>query len=105
MLEKLGAETAAALVVTTDDPAVAERVVTTARAQWPNLAIYARAHNVKHASKLIELGATHVVPEATEASLQMGELILMGLGVPDSAARQYIESRRQSEQTSVDQSG
>jgi len=29
----------------------------------------------------------------------------MGLGVPDSAARQYIESRRQSEQTSVDQSG
>ncbi len=105
MLEKLGAETAAALVVTTDDPAVAERVVTTARAHWPDLAIYARAHNVKQAAKLIEQGATHVVPEATQASLQMGELILMGLGVPDSAARQYIESRRQSEQTSVDQPG
>jgi CPA2 family monovalent cation:H+ antiporter-2 len=104
MLRKLGVERAAALVVTMDSPTAAERVVAVARRHWPELAICARAHDVDHAMRLIASGASHVVPEATEASLQLGELVLMAAGVPEPAARHVVEARRQAEQAAVDES-
>jgi CPA2 family monovalent cation:H+ antiporter-2 len=104
MLRKLGVERAAALVVTMDSPTAAERVVAVARRHWPELAICARAHDVDHAMRLIAGGASHVVPEATEASLQLGELVLMAAGVPEPAARHVVEARRQAEQAAVDES-
>ena len=103
MLRKVGAERAAALVVTMDSPWAAEQVVTTARRLWPELPIYARARDRAHAISLIERGASHVIPETVEASLQMGEMVLMGVGVPDDAARRIIETRRQAEQASIDE--
>jgi monovalent cation:proton antiporter-2 (CPA2) family protein len=104
MLRKLGVEQAAALVVTMDDPQAAQHVVTTARRHWPDLMIYARARDVVHATRLIELGADHVVPETTEASLNLSELVLTGTGVPENAARHLIETLRQAEQATVDES-
>ncbi len=103
ILSKLNAGDAAALVITMDSPRAAERVVATAHKHWPGLAIYARAHDVEHAARLIANGATHAVPEATEASLQLGEQVLMGAGIPEPAARQMIESRRQVEQVAIDE--
>ena len=104
ILRKLGGERAAALVVTMDDPQAAERVVAAARRNWRALPVYARAKDVQHAKRLIALGANHVVPEATEASLQLSEMVLMGVGLPDDAARHLIEVRRQAEQADVDES-
>ncbi len=104
MLRRFGLERAAALVVTMDSPHAAERVVATARRHWPDLAIYARARDIDHATRLIAHGASHVVPETTEASLQLSEMVLMGAGVPDHAARHMIEVRRQAEQAAVDES-
>lgn len=45
-------------------------------------------------------GADHVIPETIEASLQISELVLTGLGVPDRSASQIIKARRQIEQES-----
>ena len=104
MLRKFGAEAAAALVVTMDSPIAAENVVTAARRQWPDLIIYARARDIDHATRLIELGASHAVPETTEASLQLSEMVLTDAGVPDHAARQMTEVRRKAEQAAVDES-
>jgi CPA2 family monovalent cation:H+ antiporter-2 len=104
ILRKLGGERAAALVVTMDDPHAAERVIAAARRNWNTLPVYARAKDVQHAKHLIALGANHVVPEATEASLKLSEMVLMGAGVPDDAARQLIEVRRQAERADVDES-
>ena len=104
ILRKLGVEQAAALVVTMDDPRAAELAVTGARRHWPNLAIYARARDVEHAKRLIAQGASHAVPETTEASLQLGEMVLIGAGVPNRAASHLIEARRQAEQAAVDES-
>ncbi|MGD9828429.1 MAG: cation:proton antiporter [Hyphomicrobiaceae bacterium] len=101
MLEKLGAGRAAALVVTMDSPQAAERVVAAARRQWPALAIVARARDPGHARRLIALGATSVVPETTEASLQLVERVLTGVGVPVDAARQIIDVRRDREEAEV----
>lgn len=104
MLRKFGVEEAAALVVTMDSPRAAEQVVTTARQNWPELAIYARARDVDHAMRLIAQGASHAVPETTEASLQLSEIVLTGAGIPDDTARHIVETRRQAEQAAVDES-
>ena len=92
------------LVVTMDSPQTAEHVVATARQYWPELLIYARARDRAHAARLVDRGASHVIPETIEASLQIGEMVLMGVGVPDEAARRIIEARRQAEQVTVDES-
>ena len=102
LLQRFGAERAAALVVTMDNPDAAERVVESARRRWPALAIYARARDLAHANRLIRHGASHVVLETTEASLQLSELVLTGAGVPDQAARHMVEARRQLERAAVD---
>lgn len=104
MLRKFGVEEAAALVVTMDSPQATEHVVTAAREHWPDIAIYARARDTDHATRLIEQGASHAIPETTEASLQLSEMVLMGAGVPDQAARHIVEVRRQFEQAAVDES-
>ena len=103
LLGKFGVDQAAALVVTMDNPQTAERVVDSARRHWPDLLIYARARDGAHAARLIEWGASHAIPETVEASLQLGEMVLMGVGVPDQAARRIIEARRQAEQIAIDE--
>lgn len=103
LLQKFSAETAAALVITMDSPLAAERVVTAARKHWPHLAIYARARDIAHARRLLAQGASHAVPEATEASLQLSELVLIGAGIPDEASRHMVEARRQVEQAALDE--
>ncbi|NNE22253.1 MAG: potassium transporter TrkA [Rhizobiales bacterium] len=104
ILRKFGVDQAAALVVTIDSPYEVEQVVATARQHWRDLPIYARARDRAHAARLIACGASHAIPETIEASLQLGEMVLMGIGVPDQAARRIIEARRQLEQDTVDQS-
>lgn len=103
LLRRFGVDQAAALAVTMNDPQTVEQVVAAARRNWPHLEIYARARDRAHAARLIESGASHVIPETVEASLQLGEMVLMGVGVPDEAARRIIETRRQREQDKIDQ--
>ncbi|MBY0339507.1 MAG: cation:proton antiporter [Acetobacteraceae bacterium] len=95
MLARLGAARAAALVLTMDDPERARSVAEAARRSWPRLPIHARARDEAHARALLEAGATHVVPEAAEASLQLGEGVLVEIGVPDDAARALVAERRE----------
>lgn len=103
MLRKMGLDTAAALVVTMDSPHAAEQIVEIAHRHWPALVIYVRARDRAQAVRLITKGATHAIPETVEASLQLGEMVLMGVGVPDETARQIIEERRLLEQAAVDE--
>ena len=87
-----------------DNPAATERVVVAARQHWPDVPIYARARDVDDATNLIGLGASHAVPETTEASLQLSEMVLEGAGVPSRVAHRLIDARRKSEQVAVDES-
>jgi len=104
MLLGVHIERAGAFVATMDSPSAAERVVEEVHRNWPHVPIYARARDVVHATRLIARGATHVVPETIEASLQLSEMVLIGAGVPDDAARHLIEVRRQAEQATLDES-
>lgn len=105
ILRKMGVERAGALVVTMDSASATENVVKAVRRDWPDLPIYARARDGAHASRLLADGATHVIPETIEASLELSELVLVGAGVPDNAARQLIEGRRQAEQSALTEGG
>jgi monovalent cation:proton antiporter-2 (CPA2) family protein len=94
LLEKLSAGHAQALVVTLDDPAAAGHLVATAHRAWPHLPVFARARDHGHADHLRKLGATQVIAEAAEASLQLGALALEQVGLPEDAVRQRLERAR-----------
>ncbi len=93
-LEKARLKNATALVVSIDNAEASERVVAAARAFAPQLPIFARARHRTHAQQLYKLGATHVVSELLESSLQLGQLMLQAAGLPDEAAREMIDARR-----------
>ncbi len=95
ILEKLGAEEARAFVVTLDEMAVAEQMVLTIRQHWPNAIIHARARSVDHARRLLDCGATDVVPEALEGSLQLAGNLLGDIGLPDEAIEQRLAVARE----------
>ena len=80
-LARLGVDHAASVVLTMDEPVMAQRVVRKLRAQFPHLPIIARARDVDHAAQLYRAGATHAVPETLESTLQMSEAVLVETGV------------------------
>lgn len=94
MLKRCGAGTARAVVVTMDAPTKVDEVVQTARALREDLVVIARARDDRHAARLYALGATDAVPETTEASLQLGENLLVDLGVPMGLVLASIHERR-----------
>ena len=93
-LLRCGLASAAALVVTMDDPEGAEMIVAVARELRPDLTIVARARDARHAQRLYDLGATDAVPETMEASLQLSEAVLVEVGVPMGLVIASIHERR-----------
>jgi len=81
-LTRLGVETATAVILTMDEPVMAQRIVKKLRGLYPDLPIIARARDASHAAQLYRAGASHAVPETLEASLQLSEAVLVDLGVP-----------------------
>ena len=94
LLHRIGLQEARALVVTIDDRARADTLVTVARAARPDLLIVARARDGQHAARLYALGASDAVPETIEASLQLSEAVLVDLGVPMGPVIVSIHERR-----------
>lgn len=95
MLERAGARKARAFVVTLDAPRAAERMVQAVAHLQPKARIFARAKDIDHASKLTRMGAVGVIPEAVEASLQLGARVLEGLEIPDDAVSMRLAEARE----------
>jgi CPA2 family monovalent cation:H+ antiporter-2 len=93
-LLRCGLADALALVITMDDPEGAEAIVAVARELRPDLTVVVRARDARHAQRLYELGATDAVPETVEASLQLSEAVLVGIGVPMGPVIASIHERR-----------
>ena len=64
------------------------------RAMRPDVLIVSRARDADHARRLYALGATDAVPETIEASLQLSEATLVGLGVATGLAIASIHEKR-----------
>jgi monovalent cation:proton antiporter-2 (CPA2) family protein len=94
VLARMGADRAAAIVVTMDSKEAVERVTRTVRRAWPGVPVFARAHDPAQARRLHEAGAAYATPETIEATLQLGEALLGELGIPGEATRRVIDERR-----------
>jgi monovalent cation:H+ antiporter-2, CPA2 family len=81
-LRACGIDRARALVVTMNGGASVDEVVKAAHLERDNLPIVARARDEVHAVHLYSLGVREAVPETLEASLQVGEALLVEAGVP-----------------------
>ncbi len=97
MLRALGADRAAAVVVTTDHAEAAEAIVSASHREWPHVPVYARARDVEHGVRLANVGADQVTLEALETSLELTAAVLQGLGVSNEARHAVIDARRRAE--------
>jgi CPA2 family monovalent cation:H+ antiporter-2 len=96
-LARVGAARARAFVVTVNAREAAERMAAAARQQRPDALLFARAIDAEHAVRLLRLGAVDVIPEAVEASLQLGGRLLEALGVSDEAVLRRLDELREQE--------
>ncbi len=91
-----GIRRAAALVITHADPATVLKVMHNAQQLRPNLAVIVRTQDDHDLDKLMQAGATEVVPEVFEGSLMLGSHALVLLGVPMArVVRRVREARDQ----------
>ncbi|SIQ23344.1 Kef-type potassium/proton antiporter, CPA2 family [Bosea sp. TND4EK4] len=93
-LKLCGLEEATALIVTIDNARAVDEIVRAARALRPDIVIVARARDAAHARHLYEIGVNDAVPETIEASLQLSEAALVGLGVPMGLVIASVHERR-----------
>lgn len=93
-LERMGIEKAVALVLTMDEPVLAQRLTSKLRGEYPDLLIVARARDTEHAAQLYRAGASHAVPETLESSLQLSEAVLVDIGVAMGPVIASIHEKR-----------
>jgi CPA2 family monovalent cation:H+ antiporter-2 len=93
-LKSCGIMIAPALIVTIHDHAAIDEIVGAARGLRPDLIIVSRARDATHARHLYAVGVSDAVPETIEASLQLSEAALVGLGVPAGPVIASIHEKR-----------
>ena len=93
-LEICGLAQAAGVIITIHNHDLIDEVVEHVRAKRPDVLIVSRARDANHARHLYQLGATDAVPETVEASLQLSEAALVGLGIPMGPVIASIHEKR-----------
>ena len=93
-LEACGLASATGVIITIHTRKLIDDVVEHVRAMRPDILIVSRARDADHARHLYALGATDAVPETIEASLQLSEAALVGLGVAAGPAIASIHEKR-----------
>ncbi|KAL8114201.1 hypothetical protein AgCh_021166 [Apium graveolens] len=104
VLHKVGAERACAAAITLDTPGANYRTVWALNKYFPNVKTFVRAHDVDHGINLEKAGATAVVPETLEPSLQLAAAVLAQAKLPMSeitATINEFRSRHLSELTEL----
>ena len=93
-LKRCGIDEAEAVILTIHLQQEIDELVGIVRSLRSDIVIVARARDAEHASHLYELGVTDAVPETIEASLQLSEAALVGLGVPTGPVIASIHEKR-----------
>ena len=95
VLERMGIRKARLLAVAIADPFATRRVVARAKTLAPDIPILARTRFVHEVDSLSESGATEVVAEEFEGSVEFAARALDFFGTPQGAARELTESLRE----------
>ncbi len=91
VLRAVGAKNARLMVVTLDDPDVAERLIRTMKRLYPDVPLHARAHDWDVADRFEALGIAHSIPDTVESSLRLGASTLEAAGVSEEDRRALFE--------------
>jgi CPA2 family monovalent cation:H+ antiporter-2 len=94
LLATLGVDRARAAVVTIDDAEASERAVSALRRHRPGLTIIARARDWPHGQRLKAAGASVVLVETVEASLQLGAATLAAAGLAGADIERIVQEFR-----------
>ncbi|MCS6805755.1 MAG: cation:proton antiporter [Acidobacteriota bacterium] len=94
VLEHAGIRTARVLVVAISDPAATRRIIELARSLNPNLYIIARTRFLQEMKPLLELGASEVIPEEFETSIEIFTRVLAKYLVPKDDIERFIAEVR-----------
>jgi glutathione-regulated potassium-efflux system ancillary protein KefC len=92
LLRAARADQAKIFVLAIDDVEASLRTAETVKKHFPNLTIYARARNRRHAYRLLDLGITNVRRETLLSSIDMARVVLMGLGVSKLESEKVVRT-------------
>jgi CPA2 family monovalent cation:H+ antiporter-2 len=95
LLRRLRVGSARAVVITMDHYTSAVNAVDAIRRDFPQMRIFARARDEKHAQLLVKAGAHEVIPETLESSLQLAAFVLEEIGMPEEASFELIQKERE----------
>lgn len=93
-MKACGIMEAAAVIVTIGSESGVDAIVLGVRKLRPDVLIVARARDTEHARHLYAIGVTDAVPETVEASLQISEAALVGLGIPTGFVIASVHEKR-----------
>lgn len=89
-----GVMQASGVIVTIHARPVIDEIVARVRNLRPDVLVVSRARDADHARHLYAIGVDDAVPETIEASLQLSEAALVGLGVPSGKVIAAIHEHR-----------
>ena len=93
-LKSCGLKDARAVVVTVATEKAIDEIVRQVRALRTDIVIVSRARDAAHARHLYAIGVTDAVPETIEASLQLSEAALIGLGMATGLVIASVHEKR-----------
>ncbi|OIN98406.1 MAG: potassium transporter KefB [Desulfovibrionaceae bacterium CG1_02_65_16] len=94
VLEHVGVAEARVLAVVVSDPVSIRRITDTARKMNPRLHIITRTRFLSEIEPLVELGASDVIPEEFETSVEIFTRVMMRYLVPRSDIERFTEEVR-----------
>ena len=93
-LKACGLMDASGVIITIHTRSLINDIVQEVRNARPDILVVARARDAEHARHLYAIGVTDAVPETIEASLQLSEAALVGLGIPTGPVIASIHEQR-----------
>ena len=94
ILERLALRRAKLVCVAINDPAATRRCVSLARSLAPDLRIVVRARYVQDLDELLAAGASEVVVEEFESTIDLFSTVLRSFGIPHEAVVHFAEAMR-----------
>jgi len=94
ILEHAHIRDAKALVIAISEVAATQQIVSQARRTCPNLFILARTRLVSEVERLYSLGASLVIPEEFETSVEISAHVLKELNIPDNVVESQLAAIR-----------
>ncbi|WED43170.1 monovalent cation:proton antiporter-2 (CPA2) family protein [Legionella cardiaca] len=104
LLKNAGAAHAKLLIIAVDDPDTCLEIVKLAKQEFPQLKIYSRARNRRHAYELHKAGVDYFKRETFDSSLSMAQEIMKFLGYSEKTLKKKAQAFSQHDEVTLQKS-